>query len=87
MYSDGCCLFLKETFELMSEAHGIHKVGNEIMMSCAAALLTKQQKIAVALTAHLKSQNSESEWVIRCRRVDELLEQVDDICCFSNGAF
>jgi endonuclease/exonuclease/phosphatase family metal-dependent hydrolase len=78
-YSDGCCLFWKkETFELISERRLDYKVGSQIMMVALLRHKPSGKKIAVAVT-HLKAQNSESNELIRCRQVDELLEQVDDV--------
>jgi endonuclease/exonuclease/phosphatase family metal-dependent hydrolase len=77
-YSDGCCLFWKrETFELISERRLDYKVGSQVMMVALLRHKPTGKKISVAVT-HLKAQNSESNEVIRCRQVDELLEQIDD---------
>jgi mRNA deadenylase 3'-5' endonuclease subunit Ccr4 len=78
-YSDGCCLFWKkETFELISERRLDYKVGSQIMMVALLRHKPSGKKIAVAVT-HLKAQNSASNEMIRCRQVDELLEQIDDV--------
>jgi endonuclease/exonuclease/phosphatase family metal-dependent hydrolase len=78
-YSDGCCLFWKkETFELISERRLDFKVGSQIMMVALLRHKPSGKKIAVAVT-HLKAQNSKPNEMIRCRQVDELLEQIDDV--------
>jgi endonuclease/exonuclease/phosphatase family metal-dependent hydrolase len=77
-YSDGCCLFWRrETFELISERRLDYKVGSQTMIVALLRHKPSGKKIAVAVT-HLKAQNSESNEMIRCRQVDELLEQIDD---------
>lgn len=78
-YSDGCCLFWKkETFELISERRLDYKVGSQTMIVALLRHKPSEKKIAVAVT-HLKAQDSELNELTRCRQVDELLEQIDDV--------
>jgi mRNA deadenylase 3'-5' endonuclease subunit Ccr4 len=78
-YSDGCCLFWKkDVFELVSERRLEYQTGSQIMI--VAVLLHKSSKKPIVVAAtHLKADKSEANEMIRCRQVQELMEEVDAV--------
>lgn len=79
-YSDGCCLFWRDTeFELVTAVRGNYNVGTQVFL--VATLLHKTSKrILVVGVTHLKAQRSTANEAIRCCQVSELLDAIDKTC-------
>ena len=74
-YSDGCSLFWKTSaFELLSERRMGYRIGNQVFLLAALRHRASQKCIVVAVT-HLKASLSEKNEKMRCKQVEELLEQ------------
>jgi mRNA deadenylase 3'-5' endonuclease subunit Ccr4 len=77
-YSDGCALFWKTTmFELVAEERFQFVVGNQVMMLATRRHRETGNSLLVAVT-HLKAQKSDTNEMIRCKQVDELLKHVQE---------
>ena len=75
-YSDGCCLFWKETkFKLVSERKNEYRVGSQVAMIITLRHVSSGQLIVVAVT-HLKAQKNATNEKIRCRQVEELIDEI-----------
>jgi hypothetical protein len=75
-YSDGSSLFWKTSaFELLSERRMGYRIGNQVFLLAALRHCASQKCIVVAVT-HLKASRSEKNEKMRCKQVEELLEQV-----------
>lgn len=76
-YSDGCCLFWKQTiFDLVSEHRFNFKVGSQGAMIVVLRHRQSQKSIVVAIT-HLKAQQNKANEKIRYMQVDELLDRIE----------
>lgn len=74
-YSDGCSLFWKTSaFELLSERRMGYRIGNQVFLLAALRHRASQKCIVVAVT-HLKAKPTEENEKVRCKQVEELLEQ------------
>jgi mRNA deadenylase 3'-5' endonuclease subunit Ccr4 len=74
-YSDGCSLFWKTSvFELLSQRRMAYRIGNQVFLLAALRHRASQKCIVVAVT-HLKASLSEKNEMMRCKQVEELLEQ------------
>lgn len=77
-YSDGCCLFWKRNvFELVSNKRIEYTVGNQLAIVAVLRHKPSNKELVVAVT-HLKAKQSETNEMIRCRQLEQLLEEVDD---------
>lgn len=75
-YSDGCALFWKtKVFESISEERFQFSVGNQVMLLATLRHLESGIPLIVAIT-HLKAQKSDTNEMIRCKQVEELLRHV-----------
>lgn len=72
-YSDGCCLFWKEDmFELLDQRRVEYMIGNQVFL-IVRLRHRPSLKDLVLLVTHLKAQKNETNELIRCQQVDELL--------------
>lgn len=77
-YSDGCCLFWKESmFELMTVSRHEYKVGTQVYVIVTLKHKPTKKVVVVSVT-HLKARASAKNENIRSHQVDELLQRIND---------
>ena len=86
-YSDGCALFWKkDMFELISERRVEYKVGNQVLLLAVLRHCATKNPLLVAVT-HLKAQKSETNEMIRCTQVEEIVVSVKEDLAVLSEAF
>jgi endonuclease/exonuclease/phosphatase family metal-dependent hydrolase len=78
-YSDGCCMFWKQSvFTLVSEYRGQYPENNQVYLLTALRHKQTTQDIVVAVT-HLRAQQNQTNELIRCRQADALRDRIDQM--------